>query len=136
MTATVTRKWNGTDVKLKGKRVVNKSAYEIGLVIEGQAKALCAVKTGRLAGSITTQAPDKGTAPGAPATGRDVIAPPLGPFEVFVGTAVEYAPYVEFGTSRSSAQPFLWPSLDLARGKAMTIVDHNGRFEFREYLKE
>lgn len=136
MTVTVTRGWNGTDVKLKGKRVVNKSAYEIGLVVEGQAKALCAVKTGRLAGSITTQADVIGTQQEPPATGNDVIARPIDDSDVFVGTAVEYAAYVEFGTVRSTAQPFLRPALDLARGKALTIVDNNGRFEFREYLQE
>lgn len=32
-----------------------------------------------------------------------------------VGTDVEYAPYVEFGTRRMRAQPFLGPALESAR---------------------
>lgn len=34
---------------------------------------------------------------------------------VDVGSAVEYAPYVELGTSRMAARPFLRPALDAAR---------------------
>lgn len=33
-----------------------------------------------------------------------------------VGTNVEYAPYLEFGTSRMSARPFLRPALGAATG--------------------
>lgn len=32
-----------------------------------------------------------------------------------IGTDVEYAPYVEFGTSRAPAYPFLRPALDAIR---------------------
>ena len=33
-------------------------------------------------------------------------------FVVYVGTNVEYAPHVEFGTFRSTAKPHLFPSAD------------------------
>jgi len=134
--STVTREWHGEEVKIQGKRVVGKSAYEIGLVVEGQAKELCPVKTGRLKGSITTASYSKQTMPQSPATGSDTIQPPRDDSEVLVGTAVEYGPYMEFGTVRSDAKAFLRPALDLARGEAMTIVERNGRFEFKKYLKE
>ena len=136
ITTTIEKKWNGNIIKIQGKRVVNKSIFEIGLVVEGQAKTLCPIKTGRLAGSITTQASDgQGTAPRAPAGPGDMIQKPNVPNEVYVGTAVEYGPYQEFGTVRNNAQPFLRPALDLAKGKALTIVKENGRYEFREYMK-
>ena len=144
---TVDSQWNGQDVKIRGHRVTGKTAFEIGLVVEGTAKLLAPVDTGRLAASITTQAQDRGTAPsgegiktrsGEPATviSSDVIARPSGGrfIEVFVGTPVFYAPYVEFGTVRSNAQPFLRPALDLAKGKTLTIGMTNGRYEFRDYL--
>jgi len=35
---------------------------------------------------------------------------------VAVGTDVEYAPYIEFGTSRMAAQPYLRPALDENHG--------------------
>jgi len=132
----VAQEWHGEEVKIQGKRVVGKSAYEIGLVVEGQAKELCPVKTGRLKGSITTAAYSKQTMPQSPASGADTIQPPRDDSEVLVGTAVEYGPYMEFGTVRSDAKPFLRPALDMARGGAMAIVERNGRYEFKKYLKE
>jgi len=135
ISTTVSMQWHGDEVKVQGKRVVNKSAYEIGLVVEGQAKALCAVDTGRLRGSITTAGYHKRTTAEEPATWQDSIDPPDDENEVLVGTAVFYGPYVEFGTIRSSAQPFLRPAMDLARGRALTITRENGRYEFKEYLK-
>ena len=63
---------------------------ECGLAAEGYAKRLCPVDTGRLRNSITHTA-DKKTA--------------------YIGTNVEYAPYVELGTSRQKAQPYLKPAV-------------------------
>ena len=64
---------------------------EVGLVAEGYAKKACPVDTGRLRNSITHQ---------------------VRPSEksVYIGTNVEYAPYVELGTSRMKPQPFLRPA--------------------------
>lgn len=56
------------------------------------------VRTGLLRASITWR------------PGLDAISP-----YVDVGSAVEYAAYVELGTSRMAARPFLRPSLDAAR---------------------
>ncbi len=128
-----TSAWKGEQVKVRADRTVGKTAYEIGLIVEGYAKSLAPVLTGRLAGSVTTQAKGRGTDVEAPATGEDKIAAPGSDKEVLVGTAVDYGPYVEFGTARSNAQPFLRPALDLARGEAVTIAVQNGRLEFEGY---
>ena len=56
------------------------------------------VRTGRLRGSITWRA------------GVDDRSP-----YVDVGSAVFYAPFVELGTSRAPAYPFLRPALEAAR---------------------
>lgn len=61
---------------------------EIGLVAEGYAKKLCPVDTGRLRNSITH------------AISTDEKA-------TYIGTNVEYAPYVHEGTSRHKGTPFL-----------------------------
>ena len=68
-----------------------KALEEVGLVAEGYAKKACPVDTGRLRNSITHQ---------------------VRPSEksVYIGTNVEYAPYVELSTSRTKAQPFLRPA--------------------------
>jgi len=135
MTATVSSQWKGNEVKIAGKRVIGKSIYEIGLVVEGQARELAPKDTGRLKGSITTASSDKQTNPRYPSGSMDAIRRPYNPNEVFVGTAVEYGPYMEFGTVRTDARPFLRPSLDLAKGKTLTIMEKNGRMEFKEYMK-
>lgn len=64
---------------------------EIGLLAERYAARKCPVDTGNLRASIT----------------HEVDA---GDDAVYIGTNVEYAPYVELGTSRQKAQPFLRPA--------------------------
>lgn len=157
MRVSVDSQWHGKDVKVRGQKVVGKTAFEIGLVVEGQAKLLAPVNYGYLAVSITTQAlgaigmggehtsmgtepstPKSRSNPKGPDPGRPLrmkIASPDEPNEVWVGTPVEYAPYVEFGTVRSPAQPFLRPALDLAKGRVLTITKRNARYEFAEYLE-
>jgi hypothetical protein len=136
--------WNGKDVKIKGKKVVGKTSYEVGLVVEGQAKLLAPVMFGYLAASITTQSKDNGTKVENPSKyaarsdwanskiGNDFteIEKPKEDNIILVGTPVSYAPYQEFLN-----RPFLRPSLDLAQGKAVTIGEVNGRLELKEYLK-
>lgn len=60
------------------------------IAVEGEAKKLAPVDTGRLRASITRDADLTGA---------------------IVGTNVEYAPFVELGTSKQPAQPFLVPGL-------------------------
>ena len=63
------------------------------LTLEKNAKQNCPVDTGKLRASITTE---------------------VGKLEAEVGTNVEYALCVEFGTSKQKAQPFMRPALDKA----------------------
>lgn len=75
-------------------------------VCEAEAKQDCPVDTGNLRGSIHTE---------------------KGHLENIVGTDVEYAPYVEFGTYKMRAQPYMQPGADAAQqrlnefGKQMKI---------------
>ena len=61
----------------------------IGLTAEKYAKEIVPVDTGRLRNSITHDVDGK---------------------EVYIGTNVEYAPPVEYGTVKQKAQPFLVPA--------------------------
>jgi HK97 gp10 family phage protein len=69
----------------------------LGIRVQNEARRLAAVDTGRMRSSVQH------------VPGRDS----RGPF-VDVGTNVEYAPYVEYGTVHSPAQPFMRPALLLA----------------------
>jgi len=129
--------WKGNEAVIKGKKMTGRSVWEIALFVEGQWKLLAPVDTGRYAGSVTVEMRDRSTpfsmeGGTAPET-QDKIGKPTNPLEAVVGTNVEYGPYVEYGTVRSAAQPAARPALDLARGKAVTIVRKNGKQEFRDY---
>lgn len=71
----------------------------VGLRVQARARQLCPVDTGRLRSSIVMT------------KGRDGTG-----FYVEIGTNVNYAAFVEFGTSRMRAQPFLIPAVAEASG--------------------
>ena len=70
---------------------IEKALTIIGLTAERYAVEACPKNTGRLQGSITHK-------------------PNLNEKAVYIGTNVEYAPYVELGTSRQKPQPYLRPA--------------------------
>ena len=136
ITPEIEKRWRGVEVKIRGKRVTEKTGWELGLIIEGRAKNMTPIDTGRLAASITTQARDRGTRPkGVGARSYDVIQKPTDPMMTYVGTPVFYGPYQEFGSIRNAAQPFLRPALAITRGDTLTVFMKNGRLVFREYLR-
>lgn len=76
-----------------------------GILVQNGARVRCPVDTGRLRASIMST------------PGRDG----RGPY-VDIGTNVEYAPFVEYGTMRTRAQPYLRPALmDAARRWSSTM---------------
>ena len=76
----------------------------VGVLVEGDAKlnirAYPAIKTGNLIGSINHK------------TEKDSVT---------IGTNVEYAPMVEFGTSRMRPRPYLTRALDEGRGRIQRL---------------
>ena len=88
--ANIEIKENHIDEYLKAVDVAKQRGLEkVGLTAERYAKALCPVDTGRLRNSISH------------AVEGD---------SAYIGTNVEYAPYVEMGTVRTRAQPYLKPA--------------------------
>jgi HK97 gp10 family phage protein len=82
-------------------------ALEAGaLLVVNDAKRRAAVDTGNLRRSLHVGDQQ--------ASGTDA--------SVKVGTDVEYAPYVEFGTSRMAAQPYLRPALESQEGEVRAEV--------------
>ena len=80
---------------------IQKQVDRSALNIDREAKKLVPVDTGRLKTSIGI---DRG----------EMMAD--------IGTNVYYAPYVEFGTSRQSAQPYLIPSFEMERPKFINAL--------------
>lgn len=91
---------NSAEVIEAKNAAIARALEAMGLQAEGYAKMLAPVDTGRLRNSLTHDA-----RPGEEA--------------VYIGTNVEYAPYVEYGTRRSRAQPYLEPA----------IQNHLGEYE-------
>ena len=85
---------------------IQKGLKTVGLKAEGYAKknltAKRAVDTGRLRNSISHQN-DSDT--------------------VYVGTNVEYAPYIEMGTSKMAARPYLGPSITEHANEYKEIIE-------------
>ena len=92
------------EIQEEFRKVVLQTAY----VVEGDAKQMCPVDTGRLRGSLSVNWSNSGLTKGktqSPATSEDGVAQPgfgTGQFLAAVGTNVEYAEYVE------NRHPFLW----------------------------
>lgn len=109
------------DLHMNEEKVIRRLAFEI----ERAAKQNAPVKTGALKSSIytvteTTDGYDK--AAGAVAgKNPDIdlmeIPDPDGNILARVGPCVEYGEYVEFGTSRMGAQPYLLPAVEQEEGK-------------------
>ena len=72
-------------------QATQEALYSASAVVHGQAVNLCPVDTGNLRISLNFEVHDD---------------------YAEVGTPVEYAPFVELGTARMSAQPYLRPALD------------------------
>lgn len=90
------------DVTRELRLAIHRALVTIGLVAEGYAKRLCPVRTGRLRNSITFYTDDD---------------------TVTIGTNVEYAQFVEEGTSRKEAKPFLRPAVENHLDKYQAIVE-------------
>lgn len=84
---------------------ISRGVQKAAAKVEGDAKLITPVDTGALRSSINVAG--KSTPNGA---------------EASIGTNLEYAAHVEFGTSRAKAQPYLQPALQKNKKPATQIV--------------
>ncbi len=83
---------NSNEILLELKKVSLAGLEAMGMQAESFTKQNTPVDTGRLRNSISHK-----------------VAP--SEMSVYIGTPVEYAPFVELGTSRQKAQPYLRPAI-------------------------
>ena len=126
---TVTNTMADNDYDSAMDKAIEKALITAGAILERQAALLAPVDTGRLRGSITWATKTKGSEAlsmmGESMQG-DEVRPPTKKWVVHVGTNVEYAPFIEYGTRnalkifgrksifkgrRRRMQPFLRPAL-------------------------
>lgn len=83
---------------------IEQALIAIGMTAETYAKQLCPVDTGRLRNSITHEVDMKEQC-------------------AIIGSNVEYAPYVELGTSRMAARPYLRPACENHSAEYKSLVE-------------
>jgi HK97 gp10 family phage protein len=94
----------GSFIASKVQPAVRQAMERACLVVQDSAKRMCPVDTGRLRDSIDVQISEDALA----ITG--IIAP-----------HTEYAGFVEFGTSKMRAQPYMRPAIDGSQGDVKDI---------------
>ena len=118
-------KWYGDKAIQNMEQAISVALEAAGLLVHGQAVNLSPVGQypkgsgkvgGRLRNSLSysTDGEVKGlnSSTGQKANLDDGVKPNPDKNSVIIGTNVEYAPYVELGTSKMAAQPFLNPALE------------------------
>lgn len=90
-------------------KAVESALTKAGVIVEAQAVRNAPVDTGRLKGSITWATMREGSADGVSRPDRKGV--------VHIGTNVDYAQHVEYGTVKMDMQPYLRPALALHRGR-------------------
>ncbi len=125
-----TRKLNALIRKIPGN--VADAVAATAFAIERQAKINAPVDTGALRNSIYSRVGKSGgnqaetaasVASARPGTQMGVLPEPENATTAYVGPGVEYAVYVELGTSKRGAQPFLLPA---ARAVESSLADKFG----------
>lgn len=117
----MTGKWTQSDWQQIMETAVSEAFPTIGMTIEGQAVELAPYLTGRLRGSITYATQKQRSRPRSPANQDESVSTPGNIWTLHVGSNVNYAEYVEYGTKHIAAQPYLRPALDWGRKPAQRI---------------
>lgn len=107
---------NRSDVVIKLLREkVEQGLEECGVALEGHAKEYCPVKTGALQASIKHSV-----------TGTSVTISAGGDSATLAGDDkhVDYADIVEFGSTKTRAQPYMRPALENHKDEVKQIMDN------------
>jgi len=110
MNASVSSSVDGKDYEKAMENAIERAIAAVAVKIEGDAIVNVPVDTGRLRGSITYATKKKRS---YPKKAGDGVSQPAAKWTAHVGTNVEYAQHVEYGTRRRpGGQPYLRPALD------------------------
>ena len=125
MKAKVTNTMAGKNYEKAIENAMEKTLVEAGVMIEGDAVLLAnfnkGYQTGRTKGSITWATNKERSRVSGEAKSGDGVSRPSRPDTLYVGTNVEYAPHLEYGTVKMSAQPFLRPAFDGRKSDIMRM---------------
>lgn len=97
---------NSDEILARARKALRDAVYAGALVIENEAKLRVPVRTGTLRRSINTQ----------------VVFQSSTRVTARIGPNTDYAAFVEFGTVRMAARPYMRPALDSKRGEATETI--------------
>lgn len=86
-----------------------KQLWKAAFLVERDAKILCPVDTGRLRASLTSHVDEKNEVARVESTPDLIFSPKIS----VAGSPVYYAIFVELGTYKMTARPFLTPALEM-----------------------
>ncbi|WP_183871156.1 HK97-gp10 family putative phage morphogenesis protein [Rhizobium sp. BK491] len=118
-------------VKAAPRKQITKALLASGNELADAQRHLAPEETGALKASIAVTGPGETTPPYSQPGGSRVA----GDTEVIVtagNTDVRYAHLIEYGTSKTEAQPFFWPALRLLRKRLQQRIDRAGRKAVRD----
>ena len=124
----VSNSMSGKDYGIAIEKATVAALTQAGIIVEGAAIAMVPEKTGRLKGSITWAVRNARSHVSGAAGPGDAVSAPTDGYTVHVGSNVDYAQHVEYGTKRSKAKPYLRPALQQNKG----VI----RRDFAKWVKE
>lgn len=98
-------KWDSSKLRKQVETKVDVGMQKACTVVRNDAARICPVDTGRLRSSLAYEIETKG---------KEIIGR--------IGTNVEYSIFVEYGTSRMAAQPYLRPALEKNKGRIRRLL--------------
>ncbi len=127
-------KWYGDKAIKSVEEAVSLALEAAGLLVHGQAVNLAPVGqypkgSGKVGGnlrnslsySVEGEVKGMNSSPGQKAAPGSGVKTNNDKNSVVIGTNVEYAPFVELGTSKQAAQPYLNPALEANKGNIKKI---------------
>lgn len=122
MNAEIHSSMEGKDYERAIEGAIERILQSVAIAVEGDAITRVPVDTGRLKCSITYATVTDRDSVRGPAKSGDAVSRPRDKHTAHVGTNVEYAAHVEYGTRHSKKQPYLRPALHANRAYARQIA--------------
>ena len=131
------KNWKGSQLERAVKAVTERNMRKAVLTLEGKAKRTATdmkvVDTGRYRASITSSVSDGFNTSGKAVTSSDTVGNVDGTRTIVrgvVGTNVEYAKEIEFGTSRMGARPVLRNAFESSKKRIAKIFGGKTNIKF------
>lgn len=116
-------KWYDDKVNKKVEKVIESKLILVGEYVRGQVAILAPKVTGNLRASYVWVTAKQAGKPGGAARKKTTLPKPTDNLSVRIGTNVDYAIPVEFGTNKRQAKPHLRPGLQISKKAIKKLME-------------